>query len=107
MNLTETKSAFIKAGYKLDHTSKSDGKVSSYYFERSGKKIRVSNHELGHTVYGERQGLWLDMDFNITDFDASLTPAELVDVVESGDDEKADLIMKGYSPRDAEWSETQ
>lgn len=47
------KRRLIKCGWDLYHTSKEYGRVSSYYFERRNRTLRLSTHELPNTP--ERQ----------------------------------------------------
>lgn len=64
LTLLDIKKAILDhGGFELTHRSRKDGRISSYYFENTdGYKIRVSDHELGETIYGERQGGWLDLN---------------------------------------------
>ncbi len=76
--LLKIKNALLKRGYALGHASRDRaGKVASYYLQPAGSlsrdaEIRISDHDLGATVYGEPQGGWrvnvvIDPDLSIED----------------------------------------
>lgn len=57
MTLQKMGNELKRQGWKLDRVSKNrnTGRQSSLYFTKNNKRVRVSDHELGYTVYGERQ----------------------------------------------------
>lgn len=69
MKLSSLQRYLLDDGWKETHRSKHAGKISSIYFAKriSGKErtIRISDHELGYTVYGEQQGGHWDADIVI------------------------------------------
>jgi hypothetical protein len=74
-DITQVASALQKDGWTESHRSTKDGVVTSYYFDppRGLKneygepmgEIRISDHELGRTVYGEEQGGQWEVDIKI------------------------------------------
>ena len=57
-----------KEGWKVDHTSKHDNLVSSYYVEKDGVRLRVSDHDLPLTPereYNRERGLTGNWDDEI------------------------------------------
>lgn len=111
----EAKEAFLADGWTLRHTSMRDGKVSSLYFEKSKTgaltadprkmiQVRISDHFLGTTVYGEVQGAHLDFDFNLGDTIADDVPAKML-IEATKDDDIYEILNRGYSPSDLEWED--
>lgn len=50
-------------GWTIRHRSKTGGRITSIYARPAGdragsREIRVADHPLGSTVYGETQGVW-------------------------------------------------
>jgi hypothetical protein len=74
-DITQVASALQKDGWTESHRSTKDGVVTSYYFDpprglenEYGEpmgEIRISDHELGRTVYGEEQGGQWEVDIKI------------------------------------------
>lgn len=114
VSLSQAKTAFVQVGWRLDHTSKSEGRITSHYFARfetvSGTRkqvrVRVSDHHLGETVYGQPQGQNLDLDLVVSDFDAAATGADFVEIA-SNRDAYADYGVTGIAPSTDpdEWAE--
>ena len=52
----------IANGWVLTHRSHSNSKVSSIYLRRAGEIVRISDHFLGSTIYGEAQSGGEDYD---------------------------------------------
>lgn len=76
--LIKLRNRLINDGWTVRHTSKRDGRITSIYLFPAGDphgkdEIRVSDHELGTTVYGEAQGgrwavdLVVDPDLSLDD----------------------------------------
>lgn len=106
--LVHYKSAFLKDGWRLSHTSRNKGKITSYYFEKQRKRVRVSDHDLGVTVYGEPQGQNLTFNFVLGDegpFDDNITGDHLIMAVNDDSGVIHECLARGYLPEDPEWDE--
>lgn len=65
--LLKLKNEAVRQGYKLRHTSRIAGRVSSYYLTRGGETLRISDHRLGQNAYGQDQGGWVSKDVILDD----------------------------------------
>lgn len=70
--LKNLKRKFQSKGWKLYHTSKgTDKKVSSYYFKKGNRKLRLSDHDLPMTMQRQdmraHSGTPWDFDLNVSD----------------------------------------
>lgn len=109
-DFTAIKEAFIKAGWALDHVSKDeDGSERSVYFIRHKggdvfapvERIRISDHHLGTTIYGQEQGQNLDANFVLDDYYDD-TPAEDF-VAMAADEDTREVGARGITPSMDEW----
>src|SRR5690606_18532194 len=109
---SEIKAVFAGTAWTLDHESKDDdGTVRSVYFSRTlqvfpkriEERIRISDHHLGCTVYGEPQGQNLNADFVLTDFDENTPAEDFVKLAENED--MITMAARGYTPSMPEWSD--
>ena len=67
-NLKATVAALKKQGFKIDHTSKHNNLVSSYYMNKDGVRYRISDHDLPETperINNREQGLGGNWDQEI------------------------------------------
>jgi hypothetical protein len=111
-SMIQIKNALLKDGWKLDHTSKADGRVSSYYFRKAEvidarvkqTIIRVSDHDLGCNQWGEQQGSNFDLDWNVNDYDDAVPVSEFVEMARHP--AVAMELDAGYTPMDdpEEWA---
>lgn len=111
-DFTEIKKAFTEAGWRLDHVSRDDdGTERSIYFERVKQmapryvteRVRVSDHRLGVTVYGEEQGKNLDADFCLEDYYDDTPASDFVVMAE--DDDTREVGTRGITPSMEEWAD--
>lgn len=110
-NFNDIKTAFIEAGWTLDHVSKKDGIETSLYFtrwDRSGsrwkeERVRISDHRLGVTIYGEEQGQNLDADFCLGDYFDD-TPAQDFVIMAENEDHR-EVGARGITPSMDGWGE--
>src|SRR5690606_11138267 len=109
-DFTAIKQAFQAAGWTLDHVSKDeDGTERSVYFMRHKggdvfapvERVRISDHKLGVTIYGEEQGKNLDADFCLDDYYDDTPATDFV--IMSEDDDTREVGARGLTPSMAEW----
>lgn len=111
-DFTAIKEAFTTSGWRLDHVSKDeDGTERSVYFERSKngdvfgpkERVRISDHRLGVTVYGEDQGRNLDADFCLDDYYDDTPASDFVVMAEDAD--TREVGARGITPSMDEWTD--
>lgn len=66
--------AMVAQGWTITHRSQSAGCVQSIYVERDGSTIRIADHFLGTTIYGEEQSGSADIDIVLQEW-TTLTDA--------------------------------
>lgn len=84
----QIKSAFYNDGWALRREA--NGSLYFHRFEgntlpRKEVHVRISDHALGSTVYGEDQGLWLALDIILSDFDDNVTAQDFIEIANNRD----------------------
>lgn len=111
--IIEIAEAFVATGdWHIRHRSAdADGTTRSIYVmwqaivdgRLKEREVRVSDHHLGITVYGEEQGQWLDADFVVTDFPEDTPATDFV--VMARDMYTIEIAAQGYTPSMKEWDQ--
>lgn len=114
-DFTDIKAAFIEAGWTIDHVSADeDGTERSVYFTRFNcaglrsafdkpDRVRVSDHHLGCTVWGEAQGQNLTADFVLSDYYDDTPASDFATMAE--DDDTREVGARGITPSMDEWED--
>ena len=111
-DFTAIKAAFAAAGWTLDHVSAKNGEETSVYFtrfigefgvSRRQERVRVSDHALGVTVYGEEQGQNLDANFILSDYYDDTPASDFVVMAEDAD--TREVGARGVTPSMPEWAD--